>query len=61
MGKGAGLTRAAASSVAQLAGIGGITTGCYLITPAIAWIVGGILLIALGVSIDPPKRRGNAS
>lgn len=61
MGKGAGLTRIAASSVAQLAGIGGITTGCYLIYPAVAWIVGGILLVALGVALDPPKKQGSAS
>lgn len=61
MGKGAGLTRIAASTAAQIAGIGGIATGCYLIYPPAAWIIGGLLLIVLGAAIDPPKRRGNSS
>lgn len=56
MGKGAGLTRIAAATLAQLAGIAAITTGCYLIHPAVGWVVGGLLLVALGVALDPPKR-----
>lgn len=44
------------SMVLELLGVAGIVWGCALIAPFLGFIVGGIGLVLVGLSVDPPKR-----
>lgn len=50
------LTKAAVSAGAELAGVGLIVAGFWLIAPWLGLIVGGIALILVGLAVDPPAR-----
>lgn len=57
MGKGRVLTQIA-SVLVELLGIAAITAGFALIAPFLGLIVGGVLLVIIGMAIDPPRRAG---
>jgi ammonia channel protein AmtB len=44
------------SGLFELAGVAAVTTGCYLLAPWLAFIIGGILLFVVGLAVDPPKK-----
>jgi len=41
------------STLLQLAGLGAVVVGAALIAPAAGLIVGGVLLVLIGVALEP--------
>lgn len=56
MGTGGSPLKSALSVTAELAGIAAIVLGCWVIAPWLGLIVGGLLMILIGVALDPPTR-----
>lgn len=48
------------SLLLELAGLAAIVFGCYLLSPVLGFIIGGIATIIVGLAIDPPNRRNNS-
>ena len=40
------------SAVLQVCGIAALVVGCWLIVPWLAWIVGGLSLVLIGVALE---------
>lgn len=42
----------------ELIGVAAVTAGAWVLAPWIGLIVGGLLVGAVGVALDPPRRGG---
>ncbi|AMQ66946.1 hypothetical protein SEA_CRACKLEWINK_10 [Mycobacterium phage Cracklewink] len=51
------MTRELASGALQLAGVAAITYGCWLLAPWLGLIIGGVLVLLVGMALDPPARK----
>ncbi|QBP29667.1 hypothetical protein SEA_TYPHA_10 [Mycobacterium phage Typha] len=49
--------RGIASAAIQLAGVVAIMAGCWVLAPWLGLVVGGLLLVVVGLAIDPPARK----
>lgn len=44
------------ATLIQLIGVAAIVVGAALVSPAVGFIVGGVLLTVIGIAIEPAKR-----
>jgi hypothetical protein len=44
------------STLIELTGAAAVVHGCYLIAPFLGFVVAGVVLVAVGLALDPPQK-----
>lgn len=45
------------STFLELVGVAGVAAGAAMLAPWLGLVVGGLAVAAIGVALDPPRRR----